>query len=64
MPTVYNAANERAVSLFLERKIGFLQIPELIGACMGQHKVIEHPNVEEILRTEQEAYEYIRRVVN
>ena len=64
MPTVYNAANERAVSLFLERKIDFLQIPELIGACMGQHKVIEHPNVEEILRTEQEAYEYIRRVVN
>lgn len=64
MPTVYNAANERAVSLFLERKIGFLQIPELIGACMGQHKVIEYPNVEEILRTEQEAYEYIRRVVN
>lgn len=64
MPTVYNAANEMAVSLFLERKIGFLQIPELIGACMGQHKVLPDPDVEEILQTEQEAYEFIRRVIN
>lgn len=64
MPTVYNAANEMAVSLFLERKIGFLQIPELIGACMEQHKAVESPDVEEILQAEQEAYEFIRRVIN
>ena len=64
MPTVYNAANEMAVSLFLERKIGFLQIPELIGACMEQHKTAKAPDVEEILRAEQEAYEFIRRVIN
>ncbi len=64
MPTVYNAANEMAVSLFLERKIGFLQIPELIGACMEQHKTVPAPNVEEILLAEQEAYEFIRRVIN
>lgn len=64
MPTVYNAANEMAVSLFLEGKIGFLQIPELIGDCMGRHRVKEAPNVEEILQAEQEAYEYIRRVIH
>lgn len=64
MPTIYNAANEMAVSLFLEKKIGFMQIPELIGACMEQHKALADPDVEEILQTEQEAYEYIRRVIN
>ena len=60
VPTVFNAANEKAVSLFLNRKIRFLQIPEIIGACMEQHKKIECPDVEAILRTEQETYEYIK----
>jgi 1-deoxy-D-xylulose-5-phosphate reductoisomerase len=61
MPTVFNAANERAVSLFLGRKIRFLQIPEMIELCMDAHHSIENPSVEEILRTEQETYELIRR---
>lgn len=60
VPTVFNAANEKAVALFLNRKIRFLQIPEIIGACMEHHKKIENPDVEEILRTEQETYEYIK----
>lgn len=59
MPTVYNAANEKAVSLFLERKIRFLQIPELIEKAMNHHKKIENPNVDEILSAEREAYDYI-----
>ncbi len=59
VPTVFNAANERAVSLFLNRKIRFLQIPEIIEMCMDVHRRIESPNVEEILRTEQETYELI-----
>ena len=59
LPTVYNAANERAVALFLDRRIGFLEIPELIKACMDAHKVLENPSVEEILQTEAEAYERI-----
>lgn len=59
MPTVYNAANERAVSLFLNRKIRFLQIPEIIEMCMDAHHKIENPDLEEILRTEQEIYELI-----
>lgn len=60
LPTVLNAANERAVAMFLERKIGYLQIPEIIQACMENHKNIEDPTVEEILKTEQETYEFIR----
>lgn len=59
MPTAFNAANEKAVSLFLNRKIQFLQIPEVIELCMDAHHRIENPNVEEILRTEQETYELI-----
>ena len=59
MPTVYNAANEKAVGLFLDRKIAYLQIPELIQEAMEQHKVIDNPNVEEILETEASVYSYI-----
>lgn len=59
MPTVYNAANEKAVSLFLERRITFLQIPEIIESCMERHKKIEDPDVDQILAVEQETYEDI-----
>ena len=59
MPTVYNAANERAVAKFLDRRIGFLDIPEIIGSCMAEHKVTENPTVEQILETEAETYELI-----
>ena len=60
LPTVFNAANEKAVSLFLDRKIRFLQIPEMIEMCMEHHRKIEDPGVEEILGTEQETYELIQ----
>ncbi len=59
MPTVYNAANEKAVALFLERQIRFLEIYDLIQSAMEQHKVIQNPSVEEILETEAAIYEYI-----
>ena len=59
MPTVFNEANERAVSKFLNRKIGFLDIYEIIKTCMDAHKVIEAPTVEQILQCEQETYEMI-----
>ena len=60
VPTVFNAANEKAVSLFLNRKIRFLQIPEIIEMCMDAHKKKENPDVEEILSAEQETYELIQ----
>ena len=63
MPTIYNAANEKAVSLFLEKKIPYLGIVDLIRETMEHHKVIDNPNLEEILRTEQEAYEYINEII-
>lgn len=59
MPTVYNAANERAVSKFLDRKITYLQIPEIIEASMEAHQVLANPNIEEILEAEQATYEFI-----
>ena len=61
MPTVYNAANEKAVGLFLNREISYLDITRLIGECMNAHRVIECPSVEQILASEQEAYEYIMK---
>lgn len=60
LPTVFNAANELAVSMFLNREIRYLEIPEIIGACMEVHKNIESPDVEQILKTEQETYEFIK----
>ncbi|MBR4719279.1 MAG: 1-deoxy-D-xylulose-5-phosphate reductoisomerase [Lachnospiraceae bacterium] len=59
MPTVFNAANERAVSLFLDRKIGFLDIYDVIEGCMKAHKPEEEPDVERILAAEKETYSYI-----
>lgn len=63
MPTVFNAANEKAVALFLDEKIRFLQIYDLIEACMEAHKPIENPTVEQILDAERECYENISRLI-
>lgn len=59
MTTVFNAANERAVAKFLDRKIGFLDIPEIIGEAMKKHTAVKSPNLEEILDTERATYEFI-----
>lgn len=59
MPTVFNAANERAVAKFLNREIGFLEITDIIEHCMKQHKMVENPTVEQILDIEQSVYEQI-----
>jgi 1-deoxy-D-xylulose-5-phosphate reductoisomerase len=59
MPTVYNAANERAVAMFLDRKIRFLEIPEIIGAAMEQVNFVDSPDLDQILETEAATYEFI-----
>lgn len=59
MPTVFNAANELAVKKFLQEKIGFLDIYEIIGQSMARHTVIPHPGLEEILAVEDETYQWI-----
>ena len=60
LPTVFNAANELAVSQFLNREIKYLEITEIIEDCMKAHKTIANPTVEQILDTEQETYDRIR----
>lgn len=59
MPTVFNAANELAVKKFLQEKIGFLDIYEIIGQSMARHTVIQDPGLEEILAVENETYRWI-----
>lgn len=64
LPTIYNAANELAVSKFLNEEIRFLDIPELIEAAMNNHKVIDNPSLEQILVSEKEAYESVNRALS
>ena len=59
MPTVFNAANELAVKKFLQEKIGFLDIYEIIGQSMDRHQVIANPDLDEILAVEAETYKWI-----
>ena len=59
MPAVFNAANELAVHKFLQKKIGFLDIYEIIGQSMERHKIVENPDLEEILAAEKETYQWI-----
>lgn len=59
MPTVFNAANEKAVALFLDRKIRFLDIYDIIENAMDAHTIIENPSLEQVLETEQWVYEHI-----
>lgn len=59
LPTVFNAANEYAVGQFLQKKIPYLTIIDMIEAAMAHHKVTDHPDVEQILAAEQETYDYI-----
>ncbi|MDE6738067.1 MAG: 1-deoxy-D-xylulose-5-phosphate reductoisomerase [Lachnospiraceae bacterium] len=61
LPTVFNAANEKAVALLLQKKITFLQIPDLIEGSMENHRVVDDPTVEQILDAEAETYEYIKQ---
>lgn len=64
LPTIYNAANELAVSKFLNEEIRFLDIPELIETAMNNHKVIDNPSLEQILESEKEAYESVNRALS
>ena len=60
LPVVFNAANEYAVGQFLDRKIGYLTITDMIQAAMEHHKTVEAPSVEKILETEAETYEFLK----
>lgn len=49
MPAVMNAANEFAVAEFLNGKIEFLEIEDIVESRMNQHKVVQNPDLETIL---------------
>ena len=59
MPTVFNAANELAVKKFLQRKIGFLDIYDIIGQSMERHTLVKEPDLDQILEIEKETYQWI-----
>lgn len=59
MPTIYNAANEKAVALFLNRQISYLEIPEIIQGSMENCTFRNNPTLEEVLETELEVYQWI-----
>lgn len=59
MPAVLNAANEAAVALFLNGKIGFTDIPELIEKAMGAYTVKYDYSLEDVLEADGFAREYV-----
>lgn len=59
MPTIFNAANEKAVALFLNKKISFTDIYRLIDNSMKEIEYIDNPTLDEILYTESEVYKYL-----
>ena len=63
MPTVFNAANEEAVSHFMKDEIEFLDIYDLIEAAMDAHDVIANPTLDQILDTEKEARESVQQCI-
>ena len=60
MPTVFNAANERAVAKFLKGEIKYTDIVRSIEKCMDAHKVSAHPDLVEILATEKWVYSILQ----
>lgn len=60
LPTVFNAANEFAVAQFLDGKIGYLDIIDMIERSMNSIQYIDNPDVQQILDTEQSVYDLLR----
>ena len=63
MTTVLNAANEAAVSLFLQQKIGFLTIDELIERAMNEHENLSDPDLETILHVDAKTRKSVENMV-
>jgi 1-deoxy-D-xylulose-5-phosphate reductoisomerase len=63
LPAVLNAANEVAVSAFLDRKISFPRIWQTVAAVMDEHANVAHPDLDAILRADQWARLEAARIV-
>jgi 1-deoxy-D-xylulose-5-phosphate reductoisomerase len=68
MPCILNAANEVAVHAFLQDKIGFLQITDVIEACMQKISFVAEPSLEDYIQTDHEtriiSNELIKKISN
>lgn len=62
-PSVLNAANEIAVEAFLNRRISFQKIPELIDQALSSHKVQPKPELEHIIEADSGTRAYVRRLI-
>lgn len=60
IPAVLNGANEEAVYLFLDKKIGFLDIMDLVGEVVNGYKNIETPTLEDIEEADRNARMQVR----
>jgi 1-deoxy-D-xylulose-5-phosphate reductoisomerase len=63
MPTVMNAANEVAVAAFLDGKIRFLQIEDLIEKALSVHQTMEHPSLATIQEVDKETRQFIHSLL-
>lgn len=63
MPTVLNAANEAAVAAFLDRKVSFLQIEDLIEKALSKHNNISNPGLIEIQEVDVETRKYVNSLL-
>jgi len=61
-PTIYNAANEEAVANFLTEHIRFVDIPNIIEACLEKIKVDSNPNLHDILNTDSETRKFVKEL--
>ncbi|MCS7185770.1 MAG: 1-deoxy-D-xylulose-5-phosphate reductoisomerase [Armatimonadota bacterium] len=53
MPAVMNAADEIAVNAFLQRQIGFMEIPAIIEAVMERHRLIPNPDLDTVWEVDE-----------
>lgn len=59
MPAIINAANEEAVKLFLNEKVSFLEITEIVQTAMNYIKVVNSNSLDDILAADTEAREFV-----
>lgn len=62
-PCILNAANEVAVAAFLNDKVKFLEIAELVENCLNNVKFIDKPHIEDLFETDTETREYAKTII-
>jgi 1-deoxy-D-xylulose-5-phosphate reductoisomerase len=64
LPAVLNAANEVAVAAFLENRLSFIKIPQIIEKTMEHHVVVTDPTLNDILEADQWARKQAQNLIN